>query len=772
MINITVLKFRVFFRWLLPALLTAAFFCGFAAERFEVSDGQFMLDSKPIIIKAAELHYPRIPEPYWRHRIRMSKALGMNTICVYIFWNYHEERPGEFDFSGNRDVRKFIEMCGEEGMNVIVRPGPYVCAEWEMGGLPWWLLKEKDVQLRENDPRFLSAVSRFQDALAKELRGLTVDEGGPIIMMQVENEYGSYGIDKEYVANIRDILRSHYPETLLFQCDWSSNFTQNGLDDLLWTLNFGTWADPEKEFAELHALRPDSPLMCSEYWSGWFDKWGANHETRPAHEMVDGIRKMLDNDISFSLYMTHGGTNFGHWAGANSPGYAPDVTSYDYDAPIDEAGNPTPKYHLLRSLLGEYSDSELPEVPASLPVAAIDEFSFDSFSPLYPLLENEVISENPLTMEMLDQGYGSVVYVTTLGKSSVAQKLDVKSAHDYALVYLDGEYLGKLDRRFYETSLMIPPHDGGVDLTIFVEATGRINFGRSIKDFKGITDSVTLDGNELKNWRIYCIKDDYDLYQVRAFDSIETIDDKDIKWRISSDRILPGFYRGFFNVDTPHDTWLDLSGLGKGVAYLNGHPLGRFWEIGPQQTLYAPGCWMKEGRNELLVFDVKGGTSLSVRGYDAPVYDCVREVASEASDSTTDNFNTTDRHIITEGRVREGEWVEDKFEPFVSRYVMLEGDSADVSLAEFYLIDENGEVMPRESWKIYYVSSEQKDGNHTADKILDLQETTYWTPASDCQGDQAIVVDLGTPQRVSAMKLFGGRGKSEWKLLLSVPESM
>ena len=293
------------------------------SETFGVGEKTFLLNGKPFIVKAAEVHYPRIPRPYWEQRIKMCKALGMNTLCLYVFWNIHEQEQGKVDFTGNNDVAEFIRLAQKNDMYVIVRPGPYVCAEWEMGGLPWWLLKKKDIRLREQDPFFMESYRSFVQKLAEQISDLTIDKGGPIIMVQVENEYGSYGEDKPYVAAIRDIIRdAGFDKVTLFQCDWSSNFTKNGLDDLVWTMNFGTGANIENEFKPLKELRPDAPLMCSEFWSGWFDKWGGRHETRGSKEMVAGLKEMLDKGISFSLYMTHGGTSWGHWAGANSPGFS------------------------------------------------------------------------------------------------------------------------------------------------------------------------------------------------------------------------------------------------------------------------------------------------------------------------------------------------------------------------------------------------------------------------------------------------------------------
>ncbi|MBQ7484917.1 MAG: beta-galactosidase, partial [Bacteroidaceae bacterium] len=253
------------------------------SHSFEVGKGTFLMDGKPFVIKAAEVHYPRIPRPYWEHRIKMCKALGMNTLCLYVFWNIHEQQEGEFDFSGQNDVAEFCRLAQKNGMFVIVRPGPYVCAEWEMGGLPWWLLKKKDIRLREQDPYFLDRVRIFEKKVGEQLVPLTIENGGPIIMVQVENEYGSYGKNKPYVSAVRDILReSGFDKVQLFQCDWSSNFTDNALDDLLWMMNFGTNANVLKQFEKVKKMRPDAPLMCSEYWSGWFDGWGSAHQTRPA----------------------------------------------------------------------------------------------------------------------------------------------------------------------------------------------------------------------------------------------------------------------------------------------------------------------------------------------------------------------------------------------------------------------------------------------------------------------------------------------------------
>ena len=411
---------------------------------FTVGDKTFLLNGKPFVVKAAEVHYPRIPRPYWEHRIKMCKALGMNAVCIYIFWNIHEQQEGQFNFTGNNDVAEFCRLAQKNGMYVIVRPGPYVCAEWEMGGLPWWLLKKKDIRLRERDPYFMERVKIFEQKVGEQLAPLTIQRGGPIIMVQVENEYGSYGEDKPYVSEIRDCLRGIYGKELaLFQCDWSSNFEKNGLDDLTWTMNFGTGANIDQQFRRLGELRPNAPKMCSEFWSGWFDKWGARHETRPAKDMVEGMDEMLSKGISFSLYMTHGGTSFGHWAGANSPGFAPDVTSYDYDAPINEYGHATPKFWELRTMMEKYSLSPnpspkgkgkkvaLPAVPkAPMPIITVPKFELTEFAPLVYGCGGLETTENvnDLTFEYANMGWGSMFYSVALpeisAQSETIQKLD------------------------------------------------------------------------------------------------------------------------------------------------------------------------------------------------------------------------------------------------------------------------------------------------------------------------------------------------------------
>ena len=735
-----------------------------AQNTFEAGNGAFMLNGKPFIVKAAEVHYPRIPRPYWEHRIQMCKALGMNTVCIYIFWNIHEQKEGVFDFSGNNDVAEFCRIAQKNGMYVIVRPGPYVCAEWEMGGLPWWLLKKKDIRLREQDPYFMERVKIFEQKVGEQLAPLTIQNGGPIIMVQVENEYGSYGEDKPYVSAIRDIVRqSGFDKVALFQCDWSSNFEKNGLEDLVWTMNFGTGANIDDQFKRLKELRPNTPLMCSEFWSGWFDKWGGKHETRAAKDMVDGIRQMLDRNISFSLYMTHGGTSFGHWAGANSPGFSPDVTSYDYDAPINEYGQTTDKYFELQALLAKYTDQKLPKVPKPFPVIAVPAFQFTEYAPLFENLPQPVKSDKIKTMEEFDQGWGSIIYSTTLPELKNQSKLTIKEGHDYVQVFVDGKYVGALDRRMGDKELVLPSCRKGARMDILVEAMGRINFGRAIKDFKGINGDVQLtiqiDGNNftgtLNNWNNYLIPDIYEDYLKKSYKTLNNT-----KVRDEKGQRVPGFYKASFELKKIGDTFLNFEHFGKGLVYVNGHGMGRIWEVGPQQTLYVPGCWLKKGLNEVVVFDVIGPDDAVSEGLDKPIIDKLQNAEPPIHRQEGENLNLSGESPVKTGSFAAGNgWQEVKFDHIVNgRYVCLEAinslDGKELAcIAELYLLDENGERLSREPWKVNYADSEEiNKGNCAGDKIYDLQESTFWSTVKGVNFPHAIVIDLGKVHSISALQ--------------------
>ena len=768
------------FETILVALLLACVLPdrAMAAEResFAAGKNTFLLNGKPFVVKAAEVHYPRIPRPYWEHRIKMCKALGMNTLCLYVFWNIHEQKEGVYDFSGQNDVAEFCRLAQKNGMYVIVRPGPYVCAEWEMGGLPWWLLKKKDIRLRERDPYFLERVRLFEKEVGKQLASLTIENGGPIIMVQVENEYGSYGEDKPYVSEIRDIVRqSGFDKVALFQCDWASNFTRNGLDDLIWTMNFGTGANIDNQFRRLKELRPESPLMCSEFWSGWFDKWGARHETRPADDMVAGIDEMLSKGISFSLYMTHGGTSFAHWAGANSPGFAPDVTSYDYDAPINEWGLPTEKYWTLRRTMQKYADGgKLPNVPkAPMNIISVPQFKFTEYAPIVCGIDTIVESRDVKTMEELDMGWGSMFYETTLPTVSTPSLLTLNDCHDFAQVFIDGKYIGKIDRVKNEKSIVLPAVTSGQKLTILIEAMGRINFGRAIKDFKGITKSVTLtaeaDGHELtydlKHWRIATIPCDYKtatkaLSSAQPHSSSASAQPHWLPLRspnvVSS--LKKGYYRANFTLKKVGDTFINMEAFGKGMVYVNGHALGRFWNIGPQQTLYVPGCWLKKGKNEVVVLDIVGPKGEPVAYcQDKPELDKLNLEKSNKHNNPGDRPDLNSATPVVDTNLKAGNgWQTVSFSaPVKGRYVAIECRSThasdQVAVAELYLQDTKGKRLSREPWTVKYADSENEVGNHTGDKVFDLQESTYWQTQRGTNFPHLLVIDLGSEQTVNAL---------------------
>lgn len=723
---------------------------------FEAGKGTFLLNGEPMVVKAAEIHYPRIPEPYWEQRIESCKALGMNTICLYVFWNLHEQEEGKFDFTGNKDIAKFCRLAQKHGMYVIVRPGPYVCAEWEMGGLPWWLLKKQDVQLRSLDPYYMERVGIFMKEVGKQLADLQITRGGNIIMVQVENEFGSYGTDKPYVSAIRDLVReAGFTDVPLFQCDWSSNFTNNALDDLLWTVNFGTGANIEEQFKKLKELRPETPLMCSEFWSGWFDHWGRKHETRDAATMVSGIKDMLDRNISFSLYMTHGGTTFGWWGGANNPAYSAMCSSYDYDAPISEAGWLTPKYYQLRDLLQQYlpAGQTLPEPPEAFPVIEIPAITEWEVAPLFDNLPDPKQTESVKPMEQFDQGWGSILYRTTL-KEDIEGTLHLDEMHDWAQVFADGQLLGRLDRRQGEFTLPLKsPLKKGTQLDILVEAMGRVNFDKSIHDRKGITEKVEVitDGKatELKDWSVYSLPPFYEFVSNKNYQKGQAVNG-------------PAYYRATFHLDKTGDTFLDMQTWGKGMVWVNGHAMGRFWEIGPQQTLYMPGCWLKEGENEIIVLDLKGPAETKVVGLEKPILDMLRTQAPETHRKDGQNLKLNAEKPIHKGTFKPGNgWQEVKFAtPTQGRYFCLNAmsnyDGNNIaSIAEFDVLDANGKPVSRENWKIVYADSEEtRSGNRTADKIFDLQESTFWQTVDNTAFPHQVVIDLGKEYNVSGFRML------------------
>jgi beta-galactosidase len=575
-----------------------------AQHTFRVEDGKFLLDGKPFQIISGEMHYPRIPREYWRARFRMAKAMGLNTVTAYVFWNEHELRPGVFDFSGQRDVAEFVREAQSEGLYVILRPGPYVCAEWEWGGYPAWLLKQRGIVVRSTDPKFMEPVRRWLLRLGKELAPLQMAHGGPIIAVQVENEYGSFGDDHAYMEQIHhDIVDAGFDASVLYTADGPELIPNGSLPELPAVINFSP-GNAREAFATLHKLRPDGPFMAGEWWDGWFDFWGGPHHTTDAKAQASELEWILQQGYSISIYMFHGGTNFGWMNGANmdKTPYEPDVTSYDYDAALDESGRPTAKYFMFRDAIAKATGVTPPAVPAvDPPIAAPAVHLMQSVS-LWQALPQPVHSEQVLTMEDLDQAYGYILYRKTIAEP-VSGDLVLDELHDYALIYANGSLLGTLDRRLEQNRLHVDIKDPNTRLDILVENTGRVNFTVAIRgERQGITKQVTLAGKPLTGWQILPL----------PMDSPEKLPFR------AADCTGACFYRGSLQVDHVGDTFLDISSVAKGFVWVNGHPLGRAWNIGPQKALYLPGPWLHKGANDVIVFDLEGGPGRTVEGKAKP----------------------------------------------------------------------------------------------------------------------------------------------------------
>ena len=561
----------------------------------------FLLDGKPFQIISGDMHYARVPRQYWRDRMKKMRAMGLNTLTTYVFWNLHEPRPGQFDFTGNLDVAEYVRTAQQEGLWVIVRPGPYVCSEWDFGGLPSWLLATPGMKVRSADPRFLQAAERYLKQVGRQLAPLQITRGGPVIMVQVENEYGSFGNDKVYLNAVRQMISSAGFDVTLFTSDGDANQLAGGtLPDVLAVINFGAGDSPEKKFAVFDKFRQHVPRMCGEFWVGWFDSWGEQHHTMSAKKAADGLDWMLSRGISVNLYMFHGGSTFGFMNGANKYAkYQPIISSYDYDSPVDEAGRPTEKFFALRDVIKKHlpADTVLPELPAPLPMIEIPRFELKESANLFSALGRPIRSAGPQPMEALGQNYGFILYRKKLDKPAKGT-LEITEARDYALVYQGGKKLGTLDRRLAQNSLNVNLRTDTL-LDILVENMGRVNFGPNmVTDRKGITQKITLSGEELPDWEIY---------------PLPLTDLSRLKFSPESKK-GPVFYRGAFQLTSTGDTYLDMRGWGKGSVWINGYNLGRYWRMGPQQSLFVPSGWLKIGNNEIIVLDLEEGHSRYVQG--------------------------------------------------------------------------------------------------------------------------------------------------------------
>jgi beta-galactosidase len=596
-----------FIGFILTALLMVH---GLAAQEkhvFSFGNGAFLLDGKPFRIISGEMHPARIPREYWRHRIRMAKAMGCNTIAVYLFWNYHESAPGVWDFkTGNHDIGAFIRICREEKMWVLLRPGPYVCAEWDWGGLPFYLLKIPDIKVRCMDPRYMNAVKRYVARVAVELAPLQCDHGGPVLMTQIENEYGSYGNDRTYLETLRKLWRAAGITVPFYTADGPTEFMleAGSLPGCAIGLDSG---GSDGDFGQAQKQDPHVPAFSSETYPGWLTHWKEKWQRPDTAGVLKEVRYLLSHQRSFNLYVVHGGTNFGYTAGANAftpVQFQPDVTSYDYDAPIDEQGNATPKYYALRKLIGEYTTTTLPEVPAAVPSMEVAPFMLKPFTSLWDHLPAAIHSPQPRPMEDYDQHSGLILYRTKLvGHKSGT--LTITEPHDYALVFLNGKLIDTVFRDGGNWSVKLPKTEvKDPVLEILVEGMGHINFAQYMIDRKGITDRVSLNGMTLMNWEVFPLPLNEGTVE---------------KLQGASDMLQgPGkegiFFKGNFELAATGDTYFDMSGYKKGMVWVNGHNLGRYWNVGPQQRLFCPASWLKKGKNTLIVLDLHQQEAATVKG--------------------------------------------------------------------------------------------------------------------------------------------------------------
>jgi hypothetical protein len=595
-------------RTLVPALAVLALLGPVLQSQtpsFRFEGAQFLLDGRPFQFMAGELHFQRIPKEYWKDRLLKARAMGLNTIATYVFWNALEPEPGQWNFTGANDVAAFIRLAQEVGLYVILRPGPYACAEWDFGGLPVWLLRTPDIKVRCMDPRYIAACENYVKKMAEQIGGLLVAKGGPILMVQLENEYGSYGNDRAYLPALKKMWEAAGVPGPFCTADGAtpSMLEAGSVPGAAIGLDPGT---SDKHYAEALKLKRNVPLFCAELYPGWLTHWGEKWASTKTESVLPDIQWLLDNKKSFSLYMFHGGTNFGFTAGANyGDRYQPDVTSYDYDAPLNEIGHPTPKYMAIRDLLAKYqpAGTTIPDLPEPLPAIEIPAIALTQTTGVFDNLPVPVPSVQPKPMEFFNQNAGFILYRTKLiGHHS--GRLRITELHDFANIYVDGAYLGSLDRGKAESQIEIPATDPPAQmLDILVEGMGRINFGESMIDRKGITDRVTLGGMTLMDWDVFKLPLDgrtLSSLKFKAGDSSET----------------PGaFFRGSFDLSELGDTYLDLSAWKKGVVWVNGRNLGRYWSIGPQQRLFCPAPFLKKGKNEIVVLELLQSKAAPVQGF-------------------------------------------------------------------------------------------------------------------------------------------------------------
>ncbi len=569
--------------------------CHKQKNEFKIAGNKFLLNGEPFHFFSGEIHPYRIPPEYWQDRLQMIKAMGMNSVSIYMFWNVHEPYPGIYNFEGNADIAGFIKLAQNEGLWVLLRPSPYVCAEWEFGGYPWWLLKEKGIMVRSKDPGFIDAYKRYVNRIGKEIIPLLAQNGGPVVMVQIENEYGLYGNDKEYLKLNYDIFREAGFACELFTCDPPSTLENGHLPGVYAAVNGG--AQPRDVINAQDKINGGGPYFVSEWYPAWFDVWGKKHHTSTVEHFKTHLDSIFYYGISLNIYMVHGGSNFGFYNGANYDTHMPyqsQTQSYDYDAPINEAGNPTPKFFAYRELVEKYGPKgiKIPDVPEKKKAIKIETIKLNEAAFLKNFKPEVVKNNKPLSFEDLNQGYGYVLYQSELNEGE--GWLKIKELRDYGVVLLNDRRLGVLDRRKKLDSIFVKVPAGGAKISIFVENLGRINYGTFLSDNrKGITQNVYFDNKEVNGWEMYGY----------PFDNIKNIDFENIEHQ-KVENNWPVLKRGVFHISEVADTYFDMREFGKGSIWINGHHVGRYWQVGPQQTLYIPAPWLKKGKNEVMVFEM------------------------------------------------------------------------------------------------------------------------------------------------------------------------
>ncbi|MGL4343708.1 MAG: glycoside hydrolase family 35 protein [Cellulosilyticaceae bacterium] len=571
----------------------------------------FNLNPDTTILSGA-IHYFRVLKSDYHDRLTKLKACGFNTVETYVPWNLHEPSKGHFEFGGHFDLEYFLEVAHELGLYVIMRPGPYICAEWDFGGFPSWLLADKNLPLRCFDQAYLKHVDEWFDVLIPKLVPYLRTKGGPIIAVQVENEYGSYGDDKRYLQHMQDLLVHHGIDVPLFTSDGGTDFMLTGgtLPNVFKTVNFGS--GPNENFDKLLEFQPDEPLMCMEFWDGWFDHWGDVHHTRPSEEVTQVFEDMLDRNAHVNFYMFHGGTNFGFYSGANyydDRKYMCTTTSYDYNAPLTEAGDITDTYLKIREIC-EARFGKIPyDIPANKPKRAYGQVTWTHQALLFDNLDNltePIQSATPLNMEALGQDFGYILYRKQVEGPRENMGLRLEDVRDRAQIFVNGMEKTIYHRNEPQT-LNLPVPKSGLKLDVLVENLGRINYGSMMTDYKGVTKGITHGERYLFGYDIYPLPMK-DLSQLNYNSQIVPTD-------------MPAFYRGTFQVDTICDTFLDFSHLTKGFVLINGFNIGRYWNIGPANTLFIPSGLLHTGANDIVIFEQHGTNELDVTLIDHPVLD-------------------------------------------------------------------------------------------------------------------------------------------------------